>query len=105
MTSNLTLNVGLRHDYYGFPFEKNGFLALYDFPAALATGNVQDGFVFASNFDPNTVPGAAGLNLNISSRKSIVPPDYSNLAPRVGFAWLASSERRRRRARWLGIVL
>ena len=91
LTSNLTLNVGVRHDYYGFPSEENGFLALYDFPAALATGNVQDGFVFASNFDPKTVPGAAGLDLNISTRKSIVPPDYSNLAPRVGFAWLASS--------------
>ena len=52
VSSNLTLNVGLRHDFYGFPSEKNGFLALYDFPAALATGNLQDGFVFASNFDP-----------------------------------------------------
>ena len=38
-------------------------LAVYDFPAALQTGLVQDGFVFASNFDPNSVPGAAGLNL------------------------------------------
>ena len=91
LTSNLTLNVGVRHDFYGFPSEQNGFLALYDFPAALATGNVQDGFVFASNFDPTAVPGAAGLNLNISSRKSIVPSDYNNLAPRIGFAWQPSS--------------
>ncbi len=66
LSPNLTLNLGVRHDYYGFPSEKNGFLALYDFPAALATGNVQDGFVFASNFDPTSVPGAAGLDLKIS---------------------------------------
>ena len=88
LTSNLTLNLGVRHDYYGFPSERNGFLALYDFPAALATGNVQDGFLFASNFDPSSVPGAAGLDLNISSRKSIVPPDYNNFMPRVSVAWL-----------------
>ena len=69
----------MRHDFYGFPSEQNGFLALYDFDAALATGNVQDGFIFASNFDPTAVPGAAGLNLNISDRKSIVPSDYNNL--------------------------
>ena len=89
---NLTLNLGVRHDYYGFPSEKNGFLALYDFPAALATGNVQDGFVFASNFDPNAVPGASGLALNISSRKSIVPPDRNNIMPRASFAWLPFAE-------------
>ncbi len=83
----LTLNLGLRHEYFGFPSEKNGFLALYDFDAALATGNLQDGFVFASNFDPASVPGASSLDLNIASRPSIVPPDYDNLMPRIGLAW------------------
>src|SRR5262245_5550964 len=87
VSSNLTLNLGLRQDYYGFPSEKNGFLALYDFPAALATGNVQDGFVFASNFDPNSVPGAAGLDLVKADSKSIVDPDFNNLMPRVSAAW------------------
>jgi hypothetical protein len=91
LSQNLTLNLGVRHDYYGFPSEKNGFLALYDFPAALATGNVQDGFVFASNFDPNSVPGAAGLDLTISDRESIVQPDYNNIMPRVSMAWQPSA--------------
>ena len=48
---------------------------------------VQDGFVFASNFDPNSVPGAAGLNLKKADSKTIIPGDYDNVMPRVGFAW------------------
>jgi hypothetical protein len=87
LSSTLTLNLGIRHEYSGFPSEANGFLALYDFDAALETGNLQDGFIFASNFDPNSVPGAAGLNLRIADSKSIVPGDYDNIMPRVGLAW------------------
>jgi hypothetical protein len=93
LSQNLTLNLGVRHDYYGFPSEKNGFLALYDFPAALATGNVQDGFVFASNFHPNSVPGAGGLDLTIADRESIVRPDYNNIMPRVSLAWQPFGDR------------
>ena len=87
VSPDLTVNLGVRHDYYGFPSEKNGFLALYDFPAALATGNVQDGFVFASNFDPNSVPGASSVDLRKASSPSIVDPDYNNLMPRMSAAW------------------
>ena len=93
ISQNLTINLGVRQDYYGFPSEKNGFLALYDYNAALATGNLQDGFVFASNFDPSSVPGAAGLPLTISSRETIVPGDYNNIAPRASFAWLPMADK------------
>jgi hypothetical protein len=93
MTSDLTLNLGVRWEYFGFPSEANGLLAVFDFPAALETGNVQDGFVFASNFDPNSVPGAAGLPLKKAGSKTIVPGDYDNVMPRVGFAWTPTDQR------------
>jgi hypothetical protein len=93
INSNLTLNLGVRWEYFSFPWEKNGLLAVFDFPAALETGLVQDGFVFASNFDPNSVPGAAGLSLKKADSKAIVPGDYDNVMPRVGFAWTPFEKR------------
>jgi hypothetical protein len=84
---NLTINAGVRWEYFGFPWETNGLLAVYDFPAALATGLVQDGFVFASNFNANSVPGASGLTLRKADTKAIIPGDYDNIMPRVGFSW------------------
>ncbi len=87
VTPRLTFNLGIRHEFFGFPSEVNGMLAVFDFPAALATGNVQDGFIFASNFKPSTIAGAAGLNLKTADSESIIPGDYNNLMPRFGFAW------------------
>jgi hypothetical protein len=87
VTPKLTLNVGLRHEVFGFPYEVNGFLVSFDYPAALATGRVQDGFLFASNFNENSVPGASGLGLRKADSKSIISTDYNNFMPRFGFAW------------------
>ena len=43
--------------------------------------------MFASNFNENSVAGAAGLGLRKADSKSIIPNDYNNLMPRFGFAW------------------
>src|SRR5262245_37318321 len=87
VTPKLTFNLGVRHEYFGFPSEVNGLLAVFDFPAAVATGNVQDGFIFASNFKPESIPGAAAANLRKADSKSIIPGDFNNIMPRFGFAW------------------
>ena len=87
VTPKLTLNVGVRHEFFGYPSEVNGLITVFDFPAALATGNIQNGFIFPSNFKPGSIAGAAGLNLRTADSKSIIPGDYNNIMPRFGFAW------------------
>ena len=87
LAQNLTVNLGVRHDYFGFPSEQNGLFTVFDYPAALASGNIQDGFIFPSNFDQASFPGAAGLNLRIADSETIVPGDYDNIMPRIGLAW------------------
>jgi hypothetical protein len=87
VSSKLTLNMGIRHDYFGFPAEKNGLFTIFDYPAALASGRILDGFIFPSNFDSASFPGAAGLDLRTADSETILPGDYNNLMPRIGFAW------------------
>ena len=33
------------------------------------------------------MPGAAGQNLRLADSKTIIPGDYNNIQPRIGFAW------------------
>src|SRR5262245_2071946 len=87
ITPRLTFNVGVRHEFFGFPSEVNGLISVFNFPRAMATGSIQEGFIFPSNFKPGSIAGAAGLNLRTADSKSIIPADYNNIMPRFGFAW------------------
>jgi outer membrane receptor protein involved in Fe transport len=71
VSSRLTLNLGLRYDYLGWPVARDNDLGSFD----LTTGQfLWDGI--------NPVTGA-GPNV----RRGIVNPRYDNFAPRVGFAY------------------
>jgi outer membrane receptor protein involved in Fe transport len=71
VSTKLTLNLGLRYDYLGWPYSRDNDLGSFD----LDTGQyLWDG--------TNPVTGA-GPN----ARRGIVNPDYKNWAPRVGAAY------------------
>lgn len=84
---NLAFNLGVRWDRYGWPYERNGMLANYDISRALATGRVQDGYYFASNFNASAFPGLSGTTVRLASTKSTLETDWNNFAPRFGFSW------------------
>jgi len=87
VSPSLTLNIGIRHEYFGFPSEVNGLVNLFDIDAAVAAGSVQDGFTFPSNLNFSMVPGAAEAGVRLADSTVLVPGDYNNFMPRVGFAW------------------
>jgi len=68
--SNLTLNYGLRYEYFGPYSEKNGRLENLTHDASFSAASIQPVY-----------PGQDGYN------NSLVNPDHTMYAPRFGFAW------------------
>ena len=86
ISRRLTLNLGLRYDFYGLPVEDQGRLVNF-IPSQLRIGTTAapapppNGFVQAEGGQLAGVP---------TVEKTLVPTDKNNFAPRVGFAYSLS---------------
>ncbi len=83
-SKRLTLNLGLRYDFYGLPSEDKGRLVnlLFDqvrVGTTAAPAGAPNGFVQADGGPLAGVP---------TVEKTLVPNDKNNFAPRIGFAYL-----------------
>ncbi len=87
---NLTLNLGVRWDYYGVQYEALGRMAGFTNGSAGIFG--LSGTDFSALFRPGVFNGSlsevqlVGRN-SPSPDKNLTQPDYNNFAPAVGISW------------------
>ncbi|MFV0389543.1 MAG: carboxypeptidase regulatory-like domain-containing protein [Pyrinomonadaceae bacterium] len=77
ITNKLTVNLGVRYDFYGLPAEDQGRLVNF-LEDQYALGSPPNGFVQAEGGSLTGVP---------TVDKTLVPADRNNFAPRIGFAY------------------
>ncbi len=89
---NLTINLGLRHEIYGVPFEVNSF---YTQPVSrnllitqlLPPGSGCNSFGVADALNSCEQPDITFGAIGPKTGTRIFDPDYNNFAPVVGFSW------------------
>lgn len=92
VSRRLTLNLGLRYDFYGYPKDIRGRLVNF-LPNQFRQGTTAapagppNGFVQAGNAT-NPIPGVPLVD------DTLVPNDKNNFAPRIGFAYSLSDSAR-----------
>ena len=83
-TRRLTINAGLRYEFFGPPSEIHGFLSSFD-PAA-AVGQAPAAGTFSGFTLPGNYKGSIPSGVTQTSGSSFWNPDYKDFAPRLGFA-------------------
>jgi hypothetical protein len=86
----LTLNLGLRWDWFGWPYEKDGRLGNFDFASLADIDNPTSAFLVPSNVATtgvNAIDAAIATSLRADTKHTLNGQDLNNFQPRFGFAY------------------
>ena len=92
---NLTLNLGLRWDWFGWPQEKNGLFGNFDPTIADTENPIANGFLVPKNVNTTGLSAAAravidpsvAASTQATNQHTLSGQDLNNFQPRLGFAW------------------
>lgn len=101
ITPKLTLNLGLRYEFFGLPTEKDGRIGNFDFTGYegcfTQTGgtnavcdNLTAGFIVPNNIQTTGLSGvdtAIGVTRVVDNKHTLNGQDKNNFAPRIGLAY------------------
>lgn len=90
LSPQLTLNAGVRWEFFGLPVEKNGLIGNFD-PSLVTNGSdPRNGFIVGSNVGSTgfvAIDQAVAATSKASTKHTLNGQDYNNFAPRVGIAY------------------
>jgi hypothetical protein len=90
LTRSLTLNLGIRYEFFGLPEEVNGRIGNVDFEAITSTENPVNAFIVPKNVKDTgfaAIDAAIAASQKVDNNHTLNGQDWNNVAPRLGFAW------------------
>jgi hypothetical protein len=95
VNNRLSLSLGVRWDWFGWPYEKNGYFGNFDPALVTDPSNPLSAIIVPSNIRTTSFPAVnAGIAAvtKVDTKHTLNGQDLDNFAPRVGFAFTATQE-------------
>ena len=93
MGNRLSVSLGVRWDWFGWPYEKNGYFGNFDPALVTDTANPLNAIIVPSNIENSqfaAVNAGIGAVTKVDSKHTLNGQDLNNFAPRLGFAYTAA---------------
>jgi hypothetical protein len=90
LARSLTVNVGLRYEFFGLPEEIDGRIGNIDFERITNTENPVSAFIVPKHVKKTgfaALDSAIDASIKADTNHTLKAQDWNNVAPRVGFAW------------------
>jgi hypothetical protein len=95
LSRTLTLNLGVRYEFFGWPTELNGRIGNIDLAALANPENPVNLFIVPQNVQKTgfaAIDAAIDASRKVENNHTLNGQDWNNVAPRLGFSWAASDK-------------